>query len=146
MLGALITEAEVTKCSLKAVLLGDPVLLEHEIWRIFETEPAPRSIGLLAAGNMSGGPERWEVALVELAKTGRISRERLLDATIDGLSRDLHERRARWFAVLHDRLEPTSEELAARFTRYSDLLGSRNPSTVALGAPSRQRAGQGGTA
>jgi Family of unknown function (DUF6493) len=132
MLRALITEAEFTKRSLKAVLLGDSGLLEHEIWRIFETEPEPRSIGLLAVGSMSGGPETWEVALVELANEGKISRERLLDATIDGLSRDLHERRGRWFAMLHDRLEPTSVELAARFTRYPDLLGSRNAATVAL--------------
>jgi hypothetical protein len=132
MLRALITEAEFTKRSLKAVLLGDSGLLEHEIWRIFETEPEPRSIGLLAVGSMSGGPETWEVALVELANEGKISRERLLDATIDGLSRDLHERRARWFAMLHDRLEPTSTELAARVTRYPDLLGSRNAATAAL--------------
>ena len=96
---------------------------------------------------MSDKPKNvsWEVALVELAKEGRISRERLLDATIDGLSRDLHELRARWFAMLHDRLEPTSEELAARVTRYRDLLGSRNPSTVAFALPSRQKAGEGGT-
>ena len=39
----------VTKRGLKAALLGDPGLLEHEIWRIFETEPEPRSIGRLAA-------------------------------------------------------------------------------------------------
>ncbi len=81
---------------------------------------------------MSGGPETWEVALVELANEGKISRERLLDSTIDGLSRDLHERRGRWFAMLHDRLEPTSAELAARVTRYPDLLGSRNSAAVAL--------------
>ena len=137
MLEVMITESSATKRSLKAALLADPGLLEHEIWRIFETEPEPRSIGLLAAVvNMSGKPETsWEVALVELAKKGSISRERLLDATIDGLSRDLHERRARWFAMLHDRLEPTSEELAARVTRYRDLLGSRNASTVALALP-----------
>ena len=127
------TESSATERGLKAVLLDDPGLLEHEIWRIFETEPEPRSVGLLAAGNVSGGPETsWEVALVELAEEGRISRERLLDATILGLSRDLHKLRARWFAILHDRLKPTPAELAARVTRYVDLLGSRNPSTVAL--------------
>ena len=35
-------ESSKTDASLKAVLLDDPGLLEHEIWRIFETEPEPR--------------------------------------------------------------------------------------------------------
>jgi Family of unknown function (DUF6493) len=137
MLEVLSTEYPAPKRGLKGSLLGDPGLLEHEIWRIFETEPEPRSIGRLSVGNMSDMPKNmsWEVALVELATEGRISRERLLDATIDGLSRDMHNLRARWFAMLHDRLEPTSEELAARVTRYRDLLGSRNASTVAFALP-----------
>ncbi len=45
MLRALITEATETERALKAVLLGDPGLLEQEIWRIFETEPGPRRSG-----------------------------------------------------------------------------------------------------
>ena len=117
-------------------MLKDPGLLEHEIWRIFETEPEPRSTGLLTPVEFIGRPDTlWEVALVDLAQEGRISRERLLDATILGLSRDLHKLRARWFAILHDRLKPTPAELAARVTRYLDLLGSRNPSTVSLALP-----------
>ena len=129
-------ESSDTERSLKSVLLKDPGLLEHEIWRIFETEPEPRSTGLLTPVEFIGRPEQlWEVALVELAQEGRISRERLLDATILGLSRDLHKLRARWFAMVHDRLKPTPAELAARATRYPDLLGSRNPSTVALALP-----------
>ena len=83
-----------------------------------------------------GSPDTlWEVALVDLAQEGRISRERLLDATILGLSRDLHKNRARWFAIVHDRLKPTPAEFAARVTRYPELLGSRNPSTVSLALP-----------
>jgi Family of unknown function (DUF6493) len=136
MLRVLINDSSDTKRGLKAILLDDPGLLEHEIWRIFETEPSPNATGLLATGDESGAPgTAWKVALVELTNQGRISRERLLDATIDGLSRDLHNLRARWFVILHDQLEPTSEELAARVMRYLDLLGSRNPSTVAFALP-----------
>jgi hypothetical protein len=136
MLRVLMDESSDTKRSLKAVVLKDPGLLEHEIWRIFETEPEPRSTGLLTPVEFIGRPEQlWEVALVELAEEGKISRERLLDATIDGLSRDLHKLRARWFAMVHDRLKPTPAELAARATRYPDLLFSRIPSTVALALP-----------
>ena len=136
MLRVLMDESSATKRSLKAVVLKDPGLLEHEIWRIFETEPEPISTGLLTPVEFIGTPDMlWEVALVELAEEGTISRERLLDATILGLSRDLHKNRARWFAIVHDRLKPTPAELAARVTRYPELLGSRNPSTVSLALP-----------
>ena len=37
--------------------------------------------------------------------------------------------------MVHDRLKPTPAELAARATRYPDLLCSRIPSTVALALP-----------
>jgi len=133
MLGSLPSEAWTSKVGLKDVLLGDPGLLEHEIWRIFETEPGPGSIQLISVVTAGARPElTWEVALTQLAAEGMISRARLLDACLDGLSHDLHDTRARWFAVLHDRLEPTPEELAERGDRYLDFLGSRNPSTVAF--------------
>jgi hypothetical protein len=133
MLSTLPHEAWISKRELKFILRDDPGLLEHEIWRIFETEPAPRAVQLLSLSTHGVRPETtWEVALKELAKEGHISRERLLDATLDGLSRDLHDLRARWFAVLHDRLEPTAEEMVAHRGRYLDFLGSRNPSTVAF--------------
>jgi hypothetical protein len=136
MLRVLMTESSDTERSLKAVVLKDPGLLEHEIWRIFETEPEPISTGLLTPVEFFRSPDSlWDVALVDLAKKGKISRERLLDATIDGLSRDLHKLRARWFAIVYDRLKPTPAELAARAARFPELLGSRNPSTVALALP-----------
>jgi hypothetical protein len=133
MLTALPAEAMVSRVGLKDVLVADAGLLEHEIWRIFETEPGRGAIQLMSVA--MGGVDRgatWDVALVQLAREGRISRERLLDATLDGLARDLHDMRARWFALLHDRLEPTPEERAARGARYVDLLGSRNASTIAF--------------
>jgi hypothetical protein len=133
MLNTLPHEAWISKGGLKDTLLADPGLLEHEIWRIFETEPAPRAVQLMKAGTLGVRPETtWEVALTELAKEGHISRERLLASTLDGLSRDLHDLRARWFVVLHERLEPTPEEMVSRRGRYLDFLGSRNPSTIAF--------------
>ena len=119
------------KEDLKTLLLEDPGLLDHEIWRIFESEPRPGSIQLLSYYN-SGDLLRhsWEHALVELARDGTIPRARLLDATLDGLERDFHDQRARWFAALHERLDPTTSEQAGFVGRYLALLGSRNPSTV----------------
>jgi hypothetical protein len=113
-------------------LLEDPGLLEFEIWQIFELEPRPQTHLLLA--DWSGMPPEysWSAALVSLADTGKVSRPRLLDATLDGLHRDFHEARARWFAGLHERLSPTADERAGRADRYLSLLHSRNGSTVAF--------------
>ncbi len=131
MLAGLQMEASRKEGGLAALLLEDPGLLEHEIWRIFDTEPGPRTAGLLTPST-DAVPAKfaWDGALAQLAREARIARERLLDASLDGLSRDMHELRARWFASLHDRLEPTLDERTARSARYVDFLASRNPSTV----------------
>ncbi len=133
MMNSMPSDAAGSKMALRDALLADSGLLAHEIWRIFETEPGRRSIQLLTS-RMRGGPDEtsWEVALAQLASDGKISRTRLLDASLDGLSRDMHDMRARWFAALHDRLEATIDERAARTARYVDFLASRNPSTVAF--------------
>ena len=132
MLIALASEAPTsTKGGLKGLLLDDPGLLEHEIWRVFETEPGRGAVQLfMFAAQGVPSAATWEGTLAELAAEGKISRDRLLEASLDGLSRDLHEMRAKWFALVHDQLEPTLEERTARGARYLDFLGSRNPSTV----------------
>ena len=48
----------------------------------------------------------------ELARESRIPRARLLDATLDGLGRDFHDQRVRWFVALHELLEPTPSDQA----------------------------------
>ena len=120
-----------------------PGLLEHEIWRIFETEPGRGAVQIFALAMHGALPEAsWEVALAQLASEGKISRDRLLDASLDGLSRDFHDMRARWFTVMHDRLEPSLEERAARGARYLAFLGSHNPSTVNFRAQGLERPGE----
>ncbi len=131
MLVTLPSESSNRSEDLKTLLLEDPGLLEDEIWRIFECEPQAGNIQILST-YYSGENHRnnWEHALKELAREGKIPRARLLDATLDGLDRDFHEQRARWFAALHELLEPTSSERAGFASRYLILLASRNPSTV----------------
>lgn len=104
--------------AIKPRLLADPELLEHHVFRFFEIE--------VALGGV------WRETLLELAREGTIDRQRLLDACLDGLERDFDRRQAAWIKCLHDELEPTPEEIAARVERYRGLLSSRNPSTVKL--------------
>jgi len=131
MLASLHWESWHRKKDLKALLLEDPGLLDDEIWRIFECEPRAGNIQILYIGNADNNANNtWEQALVELTREGRIPRGRLLDATLDGLDRDFHEQRARWFAALHELLGPTTAERAGFASRYLALLASRNASTV----------------
>ena len=73
---------------------------------------------------------RWSVVLTELAAQRKISRERLLDASLDALERDFLEFRAGWFSRFHDLLAPTPDERASRVERYVRLLASRVAPTV----------------
>ncbi len=118
--------------TLRAALVDDPGLLESEIWAIFETEPLPGRLAILPVD--PGGPpeDRWELVLAKFAAEGRISRTRLLDASLSGLERDFHEARARWYALMHETLEPTADERAERSARYAGLAASHNPSTVSF--------------
>jgi hypothetical protein len=111
-------------------LRGDPGLLDDEVWAIFETEPERGMYSLLPAGPSASSESRWDSALATLAEEGRISRTRLLDACIDGLERDFHDLRAKWFVLLHETLRPTADEQAERVDRYLGLTASRNPSTM----------------
>ncbi len=116
--------------TLREALLADPALLKEEIWEVFETEPTRGQLEGLPFRPGGSSEARWETTLAALAAEGRISRTRLIDASLGGLERDFHELRARWFALMHDTLEPTLDERADRAGRYLGLASSRNPSTV----------------
>jgi hypothetical protein len=115
---------------LYSTLRADDQLRDEEIWDVFEFEPMPG--GQATPVSYSNIPDeyRWEVILAKLAGEGRMSRARLLDASLGGLEREFPEMRARWYALTHEAPAPTIDERAARVDRYLGLAGSRNPSTV----------------
>jgi hypothetical protein len=116
--------------SVHDALLADPGLLE-EVWHLFEIEGSGEFS--LAARDKYCRPEAtWEVALVQLAQEGKLSRARLLDASLDALARDFAQFRAGWFSRFHEALQPTLDERAARAERYLPLLASKIPPTVSF--------------
>ncbi len=112
-----------------AELERDPELLEHELWRIFEVDDG--DLGGLAVADAAyhedGG---WSHALRELAAAGALDRARLLDASLEALSRDFTAHRTSWHTRFHEQLEPSGEERAARVEGYLGLLTSQVPPTV----------------
>lgn len=103
----------------------DPELLEDEIWRVFEVE-GNREVSLTMTEVF------WKKTLLELVATGRLDRNRMLDATLGALARDFAQHKAGFYSRLHDALEPTPNERAARVGAYLELLGSRIGPTVSL--------------
>ena len=113
----------------RAELESDPELLEDELWRIFEVEGGDLG-GLVVADAAYHEDGGWSQALRELAAEGTLDRGRLLDASLDALSRDFAAHRTSWHTHFHEALEPTAEERAARLGSYLGLLASPVAPTV----------------
>lgn len=115
--------------SIRESLLQEGLLAE-EVWCLFEAEGGGE-FSLAAADKYLQG-ENWSESLSGLARDGHLPRQRLLDATLEALSRDFAQFRAGWFSRFHDELAPTAAEQDARRPAYLRLLGSSIPPTVSL--------------
>ena len=129
-------------------LLADPMLLEREVWQLFEIDVSselagattwePRDPNVPSEG-ISRGDNRWLYAFVRLADEGRLDRERLLDASLDALMRDFRASSVGWYAKLHEELSPTHEERLQRLERYLALVTSPVPAVVGEGLTALRR-------
>jgi Family of unknown function (DUF6493) len=111
-------------------LLADPDLLE-DVWKVFEIEGGGE-YSLAAHDKYMRAELSWETGLVQLANEGKLSRARLLDASLEALARDFAQFRAGWFSRFHEALQPTLDERAERAERYLHLLASKISPTVSF--------------
>jgi len=115
------------KKSILTLLREDPELLEDEVWRIFEYEGDTYG----AIGNADSAPKSdWTGALLKLAKSGELSRQRLLDSSLSALGLGFNRNRAKWYYEFFDRLKPNSEEQIERFDVFLSLLASPAPNVT----------------
>jgi Family of unknown function (DUF6493) len=123
-------------------LLADPSLLDREVWQLFEIDAGAElsrsaTWGLKDADNLASGyargDNRWIYALARLAEEGRLDRARLLDASLDALTRDFRASTVGWYAKFHEELEPTRDERVARLDRYLSLVASPTPLVAKAG-------------
>ena len=113
------------------LLLKERDWLDGDFWRLFEVD-GNGEVSLANCEKYPKSKETWTQALAELSRLGVLSRDRLLDASLEALSRDFIQFRACWFSRFHEALEPTFAERAARIDVYLRLLGSSIPPTVAF--------------
>ena len=106
-------------------LLEQPDLLDEDVWRLFEVETYAFMGDANADSRAPEGFETWTTALVKLAAQGHLDRQRLLDASLSGLATGFKKDVLSGYARLHERLEPTADELAARQQTLIDLLSNQ---------------------
>ncbi|NEA25697.1 DUF6493 family protein, partial [Actinomadura bangladeshensis] len=82
----------------------------------------------------------WAGALSDLARAGRIERATLLDGCVSRFLRGGTAHGLRWFIQLHDALEPTGDETAARVRDYVRLLPTAPPTVADLALRQVRRA------
>lgn len=119
---------EAAKRSIRQILLDDPELLDREVWRIFDVRGRP-------SRELNSSPERaaeWIGTLVTFADEGRLDRSRMLNATLDALTRGLTKRQAGWFVDLWHALQVTPQERTGRQDRLLHLLANPVASPVSL--------------
>jgi len=117
-------------------LVGDPGLLEDEVWRLFTVPDVAKELAELEVteGNWLEGPvQTWSQALALLSEQGHLDRGRLIDACLDAFTRDFAPNRVAWYAIMHRRLNPSLDEMAARAGKYLTLLGVRAKPGITLG-------------
>lgn len=110
------------------MLVDDEDLL-NDVWKLFELEGGGENS--LANHDRFTHGAKWSTTLLKLAKEGRLSRERLLDSSLDALERGFNHYRAKWFSEFHELLEPTDKERQPLAARYLHLLASPTPTIVA---------------
>jgi hypothetical protein len=120
-----------TNRTIYEALVADNELLKEDIWRIFEIE-GDKDLTLAARDKYSRQGNTWTAALLQLCQEGRLSRARLLDASLDALQRDFKQFHAGWFSRFHEALQPSIQERTERAERYLTLLGSKIPPTVSF--------------
>lgn len=102
-------------------LIAEPDMLD-DVWRLFEIESQAFNTEGWITKNAPDNYETWPDALVRLSEKGLLDRQRLLDASLQGLLLDLKQNQLSGFHKFHERLSPTKEELEARQADYLALM------------------------
>jgi len=106
-------------------ILGDPGLLEDEVWRLFTVPDAGY------AAQKTGDP--WAEAVAQLSADAHLERDRLLDACVGAFRRDFNPNRVSWYAEVLEQLEPTEAEVTARASAYLGLLAASSKVAITVG-------------
>ncbi len=117
------------KESIEDCLLKDPGLLDHEIWKLFEYEGSGET-SLANRDRFGKNTKGWSDAFLSLAHKGKLSRERLLNCSLNALQSDFNHYRAKWFFSFYDALNPGPKEHQKHAGAYLHMLSMSAPNVV----------------
>ena len=109
-----------------------PEIFERDFWLLFEKEFSEPFYFTYYDQTYKPKGGNFKEVILKFVEEGLVDRERLLSVTLETLKFGYKENDMRWYSDLHRKLKPTPAEIKTREIRYLDLLGDRNPSTVAL--------------
>ncbi len=130
LMGCVRTTAS-TEGLIRNLVDADPGLLDGTLLRLFDIEGNDE---VSLAKNDRGLPagQSWSDVLADLAASGKLSRQALIDKSLLALEHDWAPTRALWHSQFHDKLAPTPAEMAPHSARYLRLCASRNSPSVGL--------------
>jgi hypothetical protein len=105
--------------SVASRLEDDPDLLREDLWRIFQVPGVMRNESTFGYVD-----DAWLVGIVQLEKKGVLDRGKLFEAILSTPHMGFNQSQIKNFLNLHERLKPTSEELAERVADYAGLVDS----------------------
>jgi hypothetical protein len=108
-------------------LREDPELLDRCFWPMFNVEGGGQ-VSLTNADKYGGGS--WGTTVVGLVDDGTVDRDRVLDACLEALVRDLGAYQAGWFSRTFAALQPTARELGSRQPALLAVARSNVPASV----------------
>ncbi len=112
-------------------LRARPEILGEDVWRLFEVETQAFGTDWYdSPKHRAEGYESWTDALVKLAASGELSRDRLLDASLSAMWIFTGAKTLSGYRRFHEALKPTAEEITARQKAYRDLLGHKTSHIV----------------
>jgi hypothetical protein len=100
--------------------------LRQNIWRIFEVESEHGTTLLPRKFSRRPMPETWIDSLVVLSQAGDLSRQRLLQASLEAMTKGFKPRHLLWFIELYDALKPSREEILSNLDSFGYVLASQN--------------------
>jgi hypothetical protein len=112
-------------------LLAEPEFLE-DIWRFFEIETGVPFFSNKHGRENFPHAESWSEALARLSALGHLDRQRLLDASLDGMHLDFDQHTLAGYVAFFEFLEPSIDELAQRDQRIFDLLSVQATKVIAF--------------
>ncbi len=115
---------------LKAQLQNDKTFLDEDVWWLFEFEGTAETCLAGSDKYLTNANETWEAVLVTLSNEGFISREKLLDLSLQTQTREWNQFRLGWFMRFHEAMKPTLAEREQLLDKYKALLSSPIPPIV----------------